>query len=149
MSAARLHPDDLERLADLVADRLAVALQPKPEPVLLTAQQVADRFGLSAEWVRDNAAELGVVRIGNGKRPRLRFEAEKVVSALTARTNSEKSQRSDSPVPAGKSGPFTPAVTGSDVAGLPVRELQPRRTRKKSPGGVGAPRGMAHGEVTP
>ncbi len=149
MSAERLHPDDLVALADLIAKRLAVELRPAPEPVFLTAAQVAERFGLSAEWVRDHAAELGVIRIGTGTRPRLRFEAEKVISALTARTNREKSQRSDSPVPAGRYVPSAPAVTGSGVAELPVRELQPRCTRKKSPGGVGAPRGMAHGEVTP
>lgn len=147
MSAERMHPADLERLADLVAERLAVALQPNPEPLLLTAQQVADRFGLSAEWVRNNAADLGVLRLGDGPRPRLRFEAEVVLAALTARTNSEKSQHPDSPVPAGKSVPFAPAVTGSDVAGLPVRELKPRCTRKKSPGAAATARGVAHEET--
>lgn len=92
-----LSDEDLARLADLIVDRLAERLQPTPEPVLLTAQQVAERFGVSAEWVRDHAAELGVVRLGDGKRPRLRFELSKVTAALTARSAGKPSTLRDAP----------------------------------------------------
>ena len=41
----------------------------------LDAQEVAERLGVSREWVYEHADELGARRIGNGRRPRLRFPA--------------------------------------------------------------------------
>jgi len=114
----RLHPDDLAALADLVAERVAARLLSAPEamppgvppaaalggperlpaqpPALLTAADVARRFGVSAEWVRENADHLGVVRIGNGPRPRLRFSEETVAAALTARSVGGRSEGEES-----------------------------------------------------
>src|SRR5688572_23491088 len=98
-AVARLHPDDLEALADLVVRKLLSAresaaplVSPRAPvggrddcgeagPVLLTARQVASRYGVSAEWVRDHQGELGVVRLGDGPRPRLRFDPVKVAEA--------------------------------------------------------------------
>lgn len=143
----RLSDEDLTRLADLVADRLAERLRPRTEPVLLTARQVAERFGVSAEWVRDHAQELHVVRLGGGRRPRLRFDAAKVTEAMTAFSGSENSQDGDLPASdrnrEGSSGP----LSDSEVAALPRRELKPRRTTKSDPRGVGAPGGLAQPEV--
>src|SRR4051812_11744587 len=85
----RLHPEDLARLADLVAERVAARLLAESTdahaPELLTAREVAERFGVSAEWVRENADRLGVIRLGDGPRPRLRFDGEQVHAALTVR----------------------------------------------------------------
>ena len=114
MSApARLHPDDLAALAELVSERVVARLRSadattngtsgSPWPVggreserertvLLTAQEVARRFGVSAEWVRDHRDELGVVRLGDGPRPRLRFDPEIVVEALTRRSKCRRSE---------------------------------------------------------
>ena len=39
----------------------------------LDAQEVAQRLGVSSEWVYEHADELGALRIGSGPRPRLRF----------------------------------------------------------------------------
>jgi hypothetical protein len=45
----------------------------RDEP-LLTAAEVATRFSVDRSWVYAHARELGVVRIGDGPRPRLRFD---------------------------------------------------------------------------
>jgi hypothetical protein len=94
---ARMHPDDLAALADLIAERLRPMIDaPDPpscprcgalaweKPVLLTAAEVARSYGVSAQWVRDHASDLGVLRLGDGPRPRLRFDAERVATALNA-----------------------------------------------------------------
>lgn len=41
---------------------------------LLTAAEVAARFNVARSWVYEHARELGVVHLGNGPRPRLRFD---------------------------------------------------------------------------
>jgi predicted DNA-binding transcriptional regulator AlpA len=106
-----MHPTDLERLAELIADRLAERLeQPRPLERLLTAAQVAERFGVARSWVYDRAEELGAVRLGAGPRGRLRFDATKVAAALASRDGSKRSQ-----------GAAVPAAT--DV---------PRRRRRRS-----------------
>lgn len=50
--------------------------------VLLTPAQVASRYGVSRTWVYAHAKELGAVRLGNGPKARLRFDADKVDDAL-------------------------------------------------------------------
>jgi len=69
-----------DRLGDVVVQRVldairAEGLNPRArEPeALLDANQVADRLGMSREWVYEHAEELGVSRMGDGPRPRLRF----------------------------------------------------------------------------
>ncbi len=112
---ARLHPDDLAALADLVIEGLGEKLLSRPQgtapglvpsgacdepetariavPRLLTAADVAKRFGLSAEWVRDHADDLGALRLGTGKRPRLRFDLDRVATALTPSVTRRASER--------------------------------------------------------
>lgn len=41
-----------------------------PSAGLVSAAEIARRFAVSAEFVRDHAEELGVVRLGTGARPR-------------------------------------------------------------------------------
>lgn len=82
-------PADVEavarRVVELLRDEgLAVASGPR----LIDAAGVAERFGVSADWVRENAARLGAIRLGDGPRPRLRFDPGKVAEALTARPES-------------------------------------------------------------
>lgn len=87
----RLRPDDLTALADLIADRLLDGGVPAPPARLIDAGEVARRFAVSAQWARDHADELGAVRLGDGPRPRLRFDPAKVTAALTARQTGETS----------------------------------------------------------
>jgi hypothetical protein len=85
LSAPRLHPEDLEILADLIAGRLADRLDGiRPAPQLVDAAEVARRFGVSPDWIYEHSSELGVIRLGDGPRARLRFDPAKVAEALGA-----------------------------------------------------------------
>jgi hypothetical protein len=68
LSDAQVH-----EIADLVADRLAMHAPPTPSG-LVDAQTVADTLGVSRDTVYLHADELGGRRIGDGKRPRWRFD---------------------------------------------------------------------------
>jgi hypothetical protein len=78
----RLDPDSLDDLAHRIADLVGGQLEPPPprragaaeEGRLLTAAQVAERWGIDRSWVYDHAEQLGVRRLGTGARPRLRFD---------------------------------------------------------------------------
>lgn len=82
----RLHPDTVERIALRVAVLLSRRLsQPGPppsEPQLLTASEVSQRYRVHRGWVYEHAEELGAIPIGEGKRPRLRFDAAQVARRL-------------------------------------------------------------------
>jgi hypothetical protein len=80
----RLDPSVVAELADLLSDMLVERLReairadvladlPSEAQDWLDAQDVADRLHMSREWVYEHAEELGVLRIGGGPRPRLRF----------------------------------------------------------------------------
>jgi hypothetical protein len=79
--AAHLDAESIRAIAEEVADLLARRGEPGP---LLTAGQVASRFSVDRRWVYDHAAELGVVRLGAGSRPRLRFDPAVVAQHLLA-----------------------------------------------------------------
>jgi hypothetical protein len=77
----RLAPELDELVAQVLAEEAVALLQPK----LVTAKQVAERFGLERDWVYRNAHRLGAVVIGTGqRRPRKRFYLHRVVMALDA-----------------------------------------------------------------
>ena len=125
MSApARMHPDDLERLAELVADRLAARLDGagRAPAELVTAAHVAQRFGVCAEWVRGHADELGAIRLGDGPRPRLRFDVATVAKRLAACSQSEGSQAPD-PAPRRRSPLRARPASASGRPLLPVDGL--------------------------
>ena len=79
--------DALDRLADLIADRLAARLgiltpaHAQPEP-LVDAAEIARLHGKTRSWVYEHAGELGAVRLGSGRRPRLGFSPARVAAAL-------------------------------------------------------------------
>ena len=51
---------------------------------LVSAAEIAQRFGVSRQWVYENANRLGAVRLGGGDRPRLRFDLTLIEHQLTA-----------------------------------------------------------------
>jgi hypothetical protein len=70
----QLTDDDVDAIA-----RAVVRLMPRAGvPYLLTVPEVAEMVTMGTDWVRDHAAQLGGVRLGDGTRGELRFEAEKV-----------------------------------------------------------------------
>ena len=78
-------PDpSLDRAGILALAREVAAVLGRSGDALLTAQQVAARFNVDRSWVYAHADELGVVRLGDGPRPRLRFDAAVVAQRLLA-----------------------------------------------------------------
>lgn len=77
--------DALDRLADLLAERLAVRLSglaPGRAEPLVDAAEIARVHGKTRTWVYEHAGELGVVRLGSGPRPRLAFSPARVAERL-------------------------------------------------------------------
>ncbi len=66
-----------ERIAAEVARRLAG--EPGAEPTkLIDAGEVSRILGCERSWVYEHQAELGVIRLGHGSKPRLRFERARI-----------------------------------------------------------------------
>jgi hypothetical protein len=93
---ASLNVDGLDALAQRLADPVArrVIEMIKDEGVLaaptagtwLNAAEVAQLLHVSREWVYQHADELGAVRLGGGRRPRLRFRREGLATGTAGRT---------------------------------------------------------------
>lgn len=118
---ARLHPEDLEALADLVAERVTAALRDRPpadRAELVDAAEIARRFHVSRDTVYALADELGAIRLGDGPRPRLRFDAERVAAALAERASTTLRSSEQKP-PAARPRRRRPA--GADVDLLPIK----------------------------
>lgn len=81
--SAPLDQASIEAIAHKVADLLRRRGEPG-QSALLTAGQVATRFGVDRSWVYTHAHHLGVVRLGLGPRPRLRFDPAVVAQRLLA-----------------------------------------------------------------
>jgi hypothetical protein len=75
-----LSDDQLDRLAELVA--LKVAAMGARTPQMLTVEDVAKRYRVSRDWVYDNAARLGAIKLGPTARARLRFDPERIDAAM-------------------------------------------------------------------
>jgi hypothetical protein len=75
--AVRLDADSIDAIAQRVADILrSESLSTREQ--LITATDVAARFGVSRTWVYDNAERLGAIRLGSGSKARLRFDTKRV-----------------------------------------------------------------------
>jgi hypothetical protein len=55
-----------------------------PPAQLLSATEVAKALGVERSWVYEHAIELGAIRIGDGPRPRLRFDLDTVQRLVSA-----------------------------------------------------------------
>jgi hypothetical protein len=82
---------------------------------LLTARQVAARFNVDRSWVYAHAQELGVIRLGDGPRPRLRFDPALVAQRVLAR-------------PATGAVPQHASQPRANSPLLPIRSTRRRRT---------------------
>ena len=73
-----LDDEDIEAIADRVAAKLR-----RPVGVgLIDADEVAQLLGVTRDWVYANKQRLGAVAIGDGEKPRLRFDVEKVRAVM-------------------------------------------------------------------
>lgn len=94
MSAAepeevRLAPESIEALAAALAEALAGEGGEVPdrsadgkEPRMISAGEVSRRWGVGRRWVYNHAEQLGAKRLGDGRRPRLRFDPVEVCDRL-------------------------------------------------------------------
>jgi hypothetical protein len=91
---ARLHPADVEAIARRSAELVLAAVESTRTPRLVDAASVAALFGVDRGWVYEHAEQLGAVRLGDGARPRLRFELETARGAFVGpgATNGEPSE---------------------------------------------------------
>jgi hypothetical protein len=80
-----LAPAAVEAVARRVVELLADEHATPPTARLLDAVELADLLGVARSWVYDHGAELGAIRIGDGDRPRLRFDPAVAIAAWQTR----------------------------------------------------------------
>ncbi|MCW2981288.1 MAG: hypothetical protein JWO14_3015 [Solirubrobacterales bacterium] len=82
----RLAPESIEalalRLSELLGRAEGSAGPNDSEQRMLTAAEVSRLWGVSRRWVYENAKALGARRLGDGPRPRLRFDPDEVADRL-------------------------------------------------------------------
>ncbi len=83
----RLDHDQLEQLADLIAERLREGEAPTTPAGLVDAWELATQLGVNRSFVYQHWRELGGVRLG-GPRGRLRFDPAQARAALAAKAES-------------------------------------------------------------
>src|SRR3954453_14194080 len=110
MIAPRLDPDDVEAIAERVAELLGRVSSPAAGERGLSTGEGAAAFGRSPEWVRDHASELGGRKIGGPRAP-WRFPAACLDSAVDQATTVR-----EPPAP-----PRRRRVSRRGVALLPIR----------------------------
>lgn len=88
-SGRTLTDADVAAIASAVAERLAA---PARGPALVDAAEIARRFNVSTDFVYSHADQLGAVRLGDGPRPRIRFDPQLVAEKLTSCSASKGSE---------------------------------------------------------
>ncbi len=98
----KLDPQTIEAIARRVVELLEKRGLQNRE--LVDAAELAQRFGIERSWVYSHAIELGAVKLGNGAKPRLRFDPEVAVRVLrrvgegpAADPPTRSSERADQP----------------------------------------------------
>ena len=77
-SSVRLDADDIEAIAERVAEKL----RGDGLAAYGDVQAVCARFGVSPDYVYAHAKELGAIRLGRGPKARLRFDLARVEQVL-------------------------------------------------------------------
>jgi hypothetical protein len=111
---------------DAIARRVVELLDaPNRLPIgssgLVDATTFARLLGVSRSTVYEHAERLGAIEVGDGDRPRLRFDAEKARAAWSARTGSKRSQPAQMPASAQVRRRRRRAQSGSGARLLPVK----------------------------
>lgn len=87
-----LDPEQLEQLADLVAERVSLPAARSP---LVGVREVAAYLAVDPSWVYAHAAELGARRLGSGPRAPLRFSLADVDAGLSLCPPCSESRRAE------------------------------------------------------
>ncbi|MFL5864147.1 MAG: hypothetical protein ACJ780_25815 [Solirubrobacteraceae bacterium] len=80
-----------------LAEHLAELASARPRIGLVDARDLAEELGVARDWVYANAERLGGVRLGDGPRARLRFDAERAREALAAGREGDRTSRDGVP----------------------------------------------------
>jgi hypothetical protein len=122
--AQRIAARVLELLAEGLADLLAAPPTAAPAARLVDAATVARELAVSHSFVYEHAAELGAERIGEGQRPRLRFDLDRAHAAWNARQSNERSSAARSPMATGAATRRRRARSGTESHLLPIRGIE-------------------------
>jgi hypothetical protein len=110
-------------LAEAIAARVVELLErgdERPSRGLATAAEVAEQLGVHKSWVYANQERLGGIRLGDGRRARLRFDLERARRAV----DQERSERQRPRRSRGR--PRTASVLPKDVELLRGRRANDR-----------------------
>jgi hypothetical protein len=82
-----LAPDDIEAIAERAAHRVIQLLERRGPGAfqLLEPKQLAHALNVSLDYVYAHAADLGVMRLGEGPKARLRFDLQTARTAMRSR----------------------------------------------------------------
>jgi hypothetical protein len=138
---------ELDVLVQRVALRVVELLDQRDRPAeLIDAAGLARLLGVSRATIYEHREQLGAIHIGDGDRPRLRFDAEKARAAWTRRVPDERSEAPDSPAPIAVPRRRRAKRSGSEAGLLPVRGPDSRRNVSNR---VGAGNGLARAHARP
>lgn len=100
------------RVVQLLRDRDA------GQAKLVDAAELARRLGVERSWVYTHAIELGVIKLGEGARPRLRFDPRVANERIR---KAALGQDTEKPPPADRPGPPMPCGENGRPPLLPIR----------------------------
>lgn len=109
-------------VAERIAERVLAILAAQPTAAAgqtVDATTLATHLGVTRGFVYEHAQQLGGVRLGNGPRPRLRFDLTRALEAWNARSTSERSQAPRTPAATEQTRAPGRARIGRRAAGLP------------------------------
>jgi hypothetical protein len=94
--SAWMRPEVIDAIARRVLELGSEARSSRPAetPDLLTVADVARRLSVSTSWVYAHKRDLGVLRLGDGPKARLRFDARAVLAELNPRNRAKASNES-------------------------------------------------------
>ena len=142
--------DSVEAVARRVVELLG---DERPRPRFVGTNQLANLFGVGADYVRRHAEELGARRLGDGEKARLRFDPDEAMARferMTSRCAGEESDPAESPVTKRDAWSLDPRPFGTRVPlvvdtshVVPGPLLQPRDGRSVTEGAMSSPEVVA------
>jgi hypothetical protein len=78
----KLAPEVIDAIARRVVELLPRGVVAPVE--LVDAAELARRLGVERTWVYTHAIQLGAIRLGKGRRPRLRFDPQVAIDRIKA-----------------------------------------------------------------
>src|ERR671911_166880 len=86
----KLAPEAVDVIARRVVELLDRGTPARRE--LVDAAELARRLGVERPWVYTHAIQLGAIKLGNGRRPRLRFDPQVAIERIRAGAPQEPDQ---------------------------------------------------------